>query len=1457
MVDLIKAMKTAAATGIPVMTALKAQTTAPVVTTVAKTTTVAPVATTTTTAAKTTTTAATTPVATVAKAVATGVTAGLTASTTAAKAATPAATTVTSTTTGAVAATTPVSNTSKSNADTIAARYATQGYTAQVVAEAGGTYKVVLSPGTTTPAATTTVAPTVTTTKVTTPTVTTPVATTPITTVAKTTTTAAPITITPAVASTPLGKILTKLGSAVTPTVESKEVLDKAAEAPKVYTQAGAISWAKDQLAKEAAATTTTEPSSGRIGLTTVATPVVTTPAPAAPTETRKTISGETMGNRNFTVIQVKPVTGDVYYTVEEGGKTVSGFENVTDSGSIHWKLGKAVYGEKYGEPSVTTVENKDYLLTAPYFDTTKIPGSTVTDLSVGGKPVYVPSAVSKKISAATEKKTDLFVDTLPAAKTGTATPEQLGATVVIPGQKPTEAQAAFIEKVTVFEKKEEPHRTEMTLEKEHYVGKSETGEPLYVKESPAQVLHEYNPAKQDTGQQQLYSQLESDVTGSLTIVAGNINVATEAQKNIPLAQDYIKQINTSITDINKAGANDSIFLIEGGVEVKYTKTEALDKLNAALKTNQDYLDWAKTTSEKIPEYKTAQQSLSNQQFMVSKYKQLGYKVSDTAEGYAFELPSSTEVYQWKHGEMTGAALSSAAFLESPLAVKTIGSAIQSAITGDKKVGEARIEELSTYALGLDVALKEGDYAMHVLASPAMVEGVYLPLTMLGATSLISEGISVAAPRITAGLETIGSKFTPEGQAILTSVKQTATKVSEPFISAGKVAAKVTGTELGSQTLNWSMYGALEGGHIVEVAATHPEELGSTIAESAFSWGLTTAAMGEGFKGLSEKMPKGKFIEQDIAQTKLEAELGFKPDVAAIPQKVESTSIYFQYPGAEKGTVEFTGVGEAVAKAPKQKPVEFEITVSGTGKELPDVIKINEVPRSLTVTDAKASITWTEKGKFGEKIEHTRFETITGYSEPAAKAGDESIIASAAKSEHGLDVVAIEEPVIIKKIGTFDTGKATVTGYGMKGETGTIDVMKSTVSDIKERGVIFVVGAKEEEKTIEKIGEKGVGDISVVRSLEGDTQAGIHVKLVTKDTGMKPLDFGKVSVGAGEEVRAGEGMAARLASEEAKPVVKPLDFGKVSSQIGKAISEELSKMAIEPISTTGITTAASGLAYGTGLRLTEAAAKTTTVAKAKTTATESKLEWKDTGRLTTITVPYELQTPSEKSRIEEILFTGGRSVTGGKTGEELEPDVVTGIITELTPETGQGTDQGIGTITDVTPDIAQDTGQDMEQRLEQIQEQELKMDVFNILTTVTTPTVTPPPSIPGITPFRRRKKDEEVEEQLFGKKKKKKVAAPEGHAEKMIMADIVSVMRSQARFGKATHPKMSKKVYEAAARTGFRHIPTLEMKTKQYTPRVKSNGLRLDSNKLMVGNLKMKVNIKRGKRNAPRKKKWI
>ena len=159
--------------------------------------------------------------------------------------------------------------------------------------------------------------------------------------------------------------------------------------------------------------------------------------------------------------------------------------------------------------------------------------------------------------------------------------------------------------------------------------------------------------------------------------------------------------------------------------------------------------------------------------------------------------------------------------------------------------------------------------------------------------------------------------------------------------------------------------------------------------------------------------------------------------------------------------------------------------------------------------------------------------------------------------------------------------------------------------------------------------------------------------------------------------------------------------------------------------------------------------------------------------------------------------------------------------------------------------------------LEQQLKQRLKLESRTILDiSPTTGRLPGKPFIPKPIFISKREGDKE-EEMLFGKKKKKKVSDRTRPGRKEILADIVSVMRSQARYGKATHPKMSKKVYEEAAKTGFRHIPTLEMRTKQYTPRVKSNRLRLDSNKLMVGNLKMKVNKKRGKRNAPRKNRWI
>ncbi|GAH99409.1 unnamed protein product, partial [marine sediment metagenome] len=59
-------------------------------------------------------------------------------------------------------------------------------------------------------------------------------------------------------------------------------------------------------------------------------------------------------------------------------------------------------------------------------------------------------------------------------------------------------------------------------------------------------------------------------------------------------------------------------------------------------------------------------------------------------EGWEFGLPKASEVHKWWIGdtEKEKALFSSAAFIESPLAVKTLFSAGQYKLTGDEKVKE-------------------------------------------------------------------------------------------------------------------------------------------------------------------------------------------------------------------------------------------------------------------------------------------------------------------------------------------------------------------------------------------------------------------------------------------------------------------------------------------------------------------------------------------------------------------------------------------------------------------------------------------------------------------------------------------------------------------------------------------------------------------------------------------------
>jgi hypothetical protein len=1383
------------------------------------------------------------------------------------------------------------------------------------------------APVVTTVAKTTTVAPTVTTTKVTTPTVTTPVA--------KTTTT------------TPL---LTLLKTGMIPTIESKEVLDKAAEAPKVYTQAGAISWAKGQLAKEAAAAATT----------TVATPIVTTPVATTPITTAPVVTKEpepkvlqtvTVGGRTFDIVEEPDIfqSSQHYVSVYEGGKPVK------DIGwSVNVSRALNVVNQYLGITSAPkeikyTAENKDYLLTSPYFDTTKIPVSADT-LSKYEK--YLP----------TDKDVPLVIQAPPREGT-TGTPESLGATVVIPGQKPTDIQKEFIAKTETVRDPEAPYKAN------YYAGVDEKGEPIFLHESLYQIDHDYNPATQDTSQQQLYSQLESEFGSNEEIASKNIELATEASKNISVAEDYLHQLNFAIEDVNKAGEYDDIFLVENGVEVKYKRDEALNKLSSQLEVRQEYLDWkagkiekmsddnltaaeyldwSKTTSEKLPEYQTELNTISNKKLLISKYKKLGYKINVTDEGYSFELPTATEVYKWKHGEWTPAALSAANLMESPLGIKSLGAMFQEVYTGDEaadtKVREARMEELSKFALGLDKSIKEGDYVSHVITSPAMVEGVFLPLITLGATSLISKGLNVAAPRIVSGLGNVGSKFTPTGQAVIGKLTTGAKTIAEPFVTVGKsvisVGSKLPSTELtrmvSGQALNWGAFGVMEGGKLVEVAVKEPEKFGGVLAESAFTWGLVTGAMGEGMKSLDIKMPEFKStpamaelkeagaarmevfarkfdyniaapvknvfgdvkyaIKTELKIPEIKAGLA---DIKAVARREIYSTIPIQETRADirAAGAKFTKFGEKVSekvevpiakfkkagakfkaeikdtfyeKVPLTRDVKakvesfkFKEAEPPTTEFVPSAVKTKQAtvepfgkqykvietkPKVFeAIKKPKEVIKYPAEGKnlegtrpFGEKIE---FKSKTIVEKPKRISHEPS--EAKVESWRDLGRLTTKEKPVVKQDVLYPVPKIEVLKMDVDVGARTAKLKPSKMGEVEFKA------PENRPRTIEEVNER------MRLRQEADIKKGVEVKPT------KQKVFSNEFTGAGKrpsyllEVERGEVKITRL-EDVGKDITgkgkTPLKFKKegfIKDEKGTAslVSVQKAKVEVkakpyEPVVLKEAEETVAKVGFDTSYLYRTVPAKY--LVDIEQGIGGSSDYW--TGRKPEVDREF-----GRNIRVGVVPIV----VTEQKLGTELEFERISPEITETEEKSKYDilkvgiTEQAGGTV------LEQRLGLDVGSVLEQQLEQRLMLESRTILdVSPTTGRLSGKPFIPILIP-RKRRTGQDEEDVVFGKKKKKKAVSKTRPGRKEILADIVSVMRSQARYGKATHPKMSKKVYEEAARTGFRHVPTLELKTKQYTPRVKSNGLRLDSSKLMVGNLKMKVNKKRGKRNAPRNKRWI
>jgi len=613
-----------------------------------------------------------------------------------------------------------------------------------------------------------------------------------------------------------------------------------------------------------------------------------------------------------------------------------------------------------------------------------------------------------------------------------------------------------------------------MELEKEHYIGRDvTTGEPIYIPASPYQVSHGYTPADINPETISKYRQIESDIQKNLDIAQQNIGIAQQNIDYSKQAIDLLPQANKLILDI-KTYAPGSI--------ITYTETDETGRIITKTATREELLskarDWQSTLEKIASEHGTYVEDLtkahkdvrtsSESKNIISGYKKYGYDVLIGDEGYSFKPPKASEVYVWKHGEeISGVALASSAFLKSPLAIGTLASAIQYGITKEEKVKSAEFESLSEYALGLDVAIRKGEYVGKVLTSPAMVEGVYIPVLTLGAGMAISEGISVVAPRITEGAGMLMERLPTGASALIETV-------SAPVKFVGAQVTRIGATPFGKLSAEWGLYGVMTGGEIIETALKRPEILGATIAESAFAWGLGWEAIGAGIGEI--QVPKGRWVEQDIRDI-----IGVPK--TAVTHEAVGTDVLLITPVGGKGEAEFIGIGRQFVREQGRlmKPVAVDVKAVG-------VVRPIEAYPGAEISEATGILKTTVKWRKGLKIyEETKFR-------PFEVSGVEYATVGERRLQYGITTVegvGVEEPTVgetfaeVARIGekkgvVFDIVKG-------KGEFSNIieDIIGKqktigfviTLPEKAEGGLAKVISA-EGLKTTQKLEMKGLGAIS-------------------------------------------------------------------------------------------------------------------------------------------------------------------------------------------------------------------------------------------------------------------------------------------------------------------------------------------------------------------------------------------
>lgn len=915
-------------------------------------------------------------------------------------------------------------------------------------------------------------------------------------------------------------------------------------------------------------------------------------------------------------------------------------------------------------------------------------------------------------------------------------------------------------------------------------------------------IQHGVTITDQDYGSE--ISRLSADIT------SGQGSVQSERQW-LQDYKTYEQNINQNIATI-RTGPSDARWEIDINQDKKidsnevFTSQQAIDYFQGEL-TNAT--ETKQKVEENIPLMESDIRSMKESKIYLEEYQRKGYYFDVKNGEYIFTEPKASDVVEKLYGNRPDLYIASE--------LRTLGFGVlfaggQQLITGAPSL-EALKEATAESILGATRLPGESveTHAVRFWTSPEAIADVWVPVATLG----LSKGATLLGRVVGPSLISAGSKLAgevgPTGARIISGAKTIA-------VGAGKVLSQPVvryGTKYG-------MYGALEAPTLIDIAQNRPSEFGAALGKSLFRWEVAWGAMDIGFSSKHQIISKTPVDEELFVGTPVTEDV-FMRDI----QKKIQTSGPKVFIGEEQKLAEF-GIKPKYTIIEQGKGPGFaEVKIREFKGYTPDII--GEPRTSFTgyiVTSDKPVVLQT-----GERAQRWWGEASTEL-HPSLTPGEEIFVSKERSLVFGTTATRIET-----KASLFTKQERTIFSE-FKGisEEPMETAYHYRTPRLEEPGIttksyiskLTIKPRSGEALTVTGLGESRQGYPALFSEMNKNKL------IITEGTRAKTEFVGEISPRIGPQyekqfvkeygdvfskTKAGAGVETGISGGEIS-VIKPTQASLLKQIEG--IEIKVSK----------------GLSGGTGVLKLLAEKETTKVIEkigAPKGATAGGMLLSQTAEEETITYvksPYaRTQGLTQETEYISQQWNETRPRQGTRTltltGMTLENLVGTGELNinerdQFTREiSGLGLKSDVGFEELTKPDFGmrtlQDTRTDLMQSSRQEQQSLSRMDQATDLISISPvePTPTYTPGGIRIRPPRlfRRKKDEDEEKKYYKPVKRQRDLLKKSHKTrtKGLTADILSVTQSQARYGKATQPRLTKQLWEESEKTLFKRVPTEEL----------------------------------------------